>query len=67
MQLVNAAVERGETYESTGAGKATKRDLTYYVMEIATEVEFGEHHTEWYSDNVIAGALFAIWTEGNDA
>jgi hypothetical protein len=61
-QLVNAAVERGEAYESAGASKASKRDLSYYVLEIADETEKSEHHTEWYKDSVIGGALFAIWT-----
>jgi len=63
-RLVACAIDRAESFESLGAAKASKRDLTHYVMEIATETEFGMHHSEWYSDSVIAGALFAIWTEG---
>ena len=64
MQLIEAAIERGATYESQGASKATKRDLTHYVMEITTEAELAEHPSEWYKDGVITGALFAIWADG---
>lgn len=62
-ELINAAVERGETIESMGTGKASKRDLTYYVLEIADEAQQMELDDQ-YSDGVIAGALFAIWTDG---
>lgn len=60
-ELVNAAVERGETFESAGAGKASKRDLTYYVLEIADETRKEEQDSDFYSDPVIAAALFRIW------
>jgi hypothetical protein len=62
-ELVNAAIERGEAYESQGAGKASKHDLTYYVLEIRDETD-KEHPSEWYSDPVVAAALFRIWDEG---
>lgn len=61
-QLVEAAVERGEAYESVGVGKASNRDLTHYVLEIAEEV-WKADPTECYSDSVIAAALFRIWTD----
>jgi len=61
-ELLNAAVERGETFESMGVGKASKRDLTYYVLELADEAH-KEALEQQYSDGVIAGALFAIWTD----
>lgn len=57
--MVNAAVERGETFESMGAGKASQKDLSYYVLEIQEECATGEE----YSAGVVAGALFAIWTD----
>ena len=61
-QLLNAAVERGEAFESRGAGKASKSDLSHYVMEIADEREAQGEPDEQYNDGVIGGALFAIWT-----
>ena len=57
-ELVNAAVERGETFESMGAGKASKRDRTYYVLELQDENP-GE-----YKDGVIGAAINCIWTDG---
>lgn len=60
-QLVNAAVERGEKFESMGTGKASQQDLSYYVLEIAREAE-ENLPSERYKDEVIGGALFAIWT-----
>ncbi len=59
-QLVEAAIERGETIESMGAGKASQRDLTIYVMEIADEVKKADPD-DCYSDPVVAAALFRIW------
>jgi hypothetical protein len=58
-ELVNAAEERGVTFESMGAGKASQRDLTYYVLEIQDECATGEE----YSNAVVAAALFRIWDE----
>ena len=55
-QLVEAANDRGYTFESMGAGKASKRDLTYYVLEIADE-EPG------ISNAVVAVALYRIWED----
>ncbi len=63
-ELVNAAVERGESIESMGAGKASPRDLTYYVLEIADETRKEEQDSDFYSDAVIAAALFRIWDTG---
>jgi hypothetical protein len=60
-QLVEAAVERGATFESMGTGKASQQDLSYYVLEIAREAE-ERIPSEPYKDGVIGGALFAIWT-----
>ena len=68
-ELVSAAIDRGETIESMGAGKASKKDLTYYVMEIADETAKDEVDQIWngYSNPVIAAALFRIWTgEGTE-
>lgn len=68
-ELVTAAIERGETIESMGAGKASKKDLTYYVMEIADESNAEVISSVWngYSNPVIAAALFRIWTgEGTE-
>ncbi|MCK5485481.1 MAG: hypothetical protein KAI86_04665 [Desulfobacterales bacterium] len=62
-ELVNAAVERGETFESMGAGKASKRDLTYYVLELADEAH-KETLEQQYKDGVIGAALNCIWTDG---
>lgn len=62
-QLVEAAIERGETYESVGAGKASQRDLTYYVLEIADETAKESLNDDFYSNSVIAAALFRIWTD----
>lgn len=61
-ELNDAAEERGETYESMGAGKASQRDLTLYVMEIADEVRKSDP-TDCYSKSVVAAALFRIWDE----
>ncbi len=36
-QLYEAAIERGETYESMGAHKATPEDIAFYMVEIAAE------------------------------
>ena len=36
-QLYEDAVERGETYESAGAGKASEEDIAFYIEEIAAE------------------------------
>jgi len=66
-ELIQFAVERGEAYESQGAGKASKRDLTYYVLEAVQEAihaKFMDNDEELIKDGVVAGALFAIWTEG---
>lgn len=66
-ELIQAAVERGETFESMGAGKASKRDLTYYVLELVEEAihaHFMDNDEELVKDGVVAGALFGIWTEG---
>jgi hypothetical protein len=61
-ELLDNAIERGQTFESMGAGKASKGDLTHYVIEIADEVEAQGEPDEQYSDPVIAAALFRIWT-----
>lgn len=60
--LVAMAVERGEEYESRGAGKASPQDLNQYVCEIVLEL----HHNEGTEipGNVIAAALFEIWDDG---
>ena len=36
-ELADAAIERGETYESMGAEKATDEDLHFYIEEIYHE------------------------------
>ncbi len=63
-ELVDAAIDRGETFESAGAGKASMKDLTYYVMEIHEETSQDKIDQVWngYSDSVVAAALFRIWT-----
>lgn len=66
-ELIQAAVDRGETFESMGAGKASKSDLSHYVLEIvreANDVSPVAQIWEGWSDGQIAGALFAIWTDG---
>lgn len=66
-ELIQAAVERGETYQGMGAGSASKSDLTHYVLEITQEHEdanFLDNDEPLVKDGVVAGALFAIWTEG---
>jgi hypothetical protein len=54
--LVEAANDRAETIQSMGAGKASKRDLTYYVLEIAEEEDN-------ISNAVVAVALYRIWED----
>lgn len=64
-ELVNAATERGETYESMGAGKASKADLIHYVIEIADECnEACDEVTqiwEGYADATIEAAIIRVW------
>lgn len=63
-ELVNAAIERGETIESMGAGKASRKDLTYYVLEIVDESEvdnFMDNDEEVIKDSVVGAALSRIW------
>lgn len=62
-QLVTAAIDRAETFESSGVGKASKSDLTHYVMEIAAEIELSDP-VNMYSDLTIGAALFSIWKKG---
>ena len=66
-ELVDAAIARGKKIEAEwDCAPSTKRDLTRYIMDIATEADH-KHHSEWFSDPVIAAALFRIWTgEGTE-
>lgn len=61
--LVAQAVERGESIESVGAGKADAVDLTQYVIEI-----YAEHEAEGdpIPLNTVAAAMFEIWDDGGD-
>ena len=43
-ELIEAAEERGYTFESMGAGKASQHDLTHYVLEIFDETQEAEPH-----------------------
>lgn len=61
-ELIEAAEERGYAYESAGAGKASQKDLAYYVLEIAEETQEAEPH-DCYDGTAIAVALFRIWDE----
>lgn len=64
-ELLDNAIERGETFESAGAGKASASDLTHYVLELrqeALDVKFLDNDADFYSDSVVAAALFRIWT-----
>jgi len=63
-ELVDAAIERGETIESMGAGKASQKDLTYYVIELVTEAEqahFMDNDEPLIKDGVVGAALSRIW------
>ncbi len=63
-ELITAAVERGETIESMGAGKASRSDLTHYVLELADEAaqrNFLDNDEELIKDGVVGAALSRIW------
>lgn len=58
--LVEFAIERGEAYESAGAGKASRQDLTHYVVEIYDEM--AREGCE-IPAGVVGAALAQIWDE----
>jgi len=61
-ELIEAAEERGYTFESMGSGKASQYDLTHYILEIFDETQKAQP-TDCYDGTAVAVALFRIWDE----